>query len=330
MREIKLEDILRAEKFLRGKINKTPLLIFDSLNRSLGFDIYFKAEIFQKGGSFKIRGILNKLKTLSAIQKKKGVVAMSAGDHGISLAFVASQLRMPCVIILPDGAAKSKIKLIKNFGARVIFKKDNLWFHCLEMQRRYSLTPIHPFDDPLIIAGHGTIGLEILNDLPEVEMIFVPVGGGGLISGIAMAVKNKKPKVKIIGVEPKGAPTMFLSLRRNKLVRIKNCQTIADGLAARYVGENTWAIAREYLDGIVLVSDAEIIAAMKMILKHGKIVVEPSAAAAFAAVQFRKVKINYHSKIVCLLSGGNLEEKESLSILGYKKRSRKLLSKSCE
>ena len=313
-----LSDIITAKKRLAGKIDKTPLLSFDSLNEIIGSDVYFKAEIFQKTGSFKIRGVLNKLNSLTKEQKRRGVVAISVGDHAISLAFAASLLGIPCVVVMPKNVVRSKVEAAKKLGAKIIFKKDNLWAECLKIQEQDGLIPIHPFDDPFIIAGHGTIGLELLHDLPDVSAVFVPIGGGGLISGVAAAVKLKKPKVKIIGVEPVGAPTMFLSLLRGDIIRLRKRHTIADGLSSPFVGKYTMALTKKYVDEIVLVSDREIIKSMKTILKYCKILVEPSAAAAFAAILCRKSKIKSGAKIVCLLTGMNMGTDELLKLLGYK------------
>lgn len=315
---LKLQDIVSASKVLYGRINKTPLLSFESVNKIVGAEVYFKAEIFQKTGSFKIRGVLNKLNSLSRRQKKCGVVAMSVGDHAISLAFAASILHIPCVIVMPKNVVRSKVEAAKKLGAKIIFKRDNLWAECLKMQQCDGLIAIHPFDDLYIIAGHGTIGLEILEDLPDVDVILVPIGGGGLISGVAAAVKLKKPKVKIIGVEPIGAPTMFLSLRAGGIIRLEKRNTIADGLSSPFVGKYTIALTKKYVDKIVLVSDEEIIKSMKTILRCCKILVEPSAAAAFAAILFRKLKIKAGAKIVCLLTGMNMGMEELLKLLGYK------------
>lgn len=315
MFDIKLKDILKAEKFLRGKINKTPLLSSDFINQSLEQKIYFKPEIFQKNGSFKIRGILNKLNSLNRSQIKRGIVTMSVGDHALTLASVALSRRVPCVVVMPKWASQNKIQTIKALGAKVILKESNLWSECLNIHEKQGHAPIHPFDDPLIIAGHGTIGLEILRELPNVEIVLVPVGGGGLISGVAAAIKMKNPRVKIIGVEPRGAAAMFHSVIKGRVIRLKNLRTIANNLAARSVSEDTLACVKKYVDDLILVSDKEIINAFQVLLEKAKMLTEPAGAVAFAALLGKKLHPAKNSKIVCVLSGGNISKRELISLL---------------
>jgi len=305
---MKIQDIFKAKRIIKDKINKTPLVLAKDIGDEIGFDIYFKPEIFQKTGSFKIRGVLNKLHYLTSEEKKRGIIALSAGSHALSLAFAVSQLNIPLTVVMPKMVPQDKIKIIKSYGAKVILT-DNLFNKCQEIRDKYNLTMIHPFDDDLIIAGQGTIGLEIIEELPNVDIVFVPIGGGGLISGVAMAIKSRNPKIKIIGVEPIGAPSMFKSIKDNKISRLDRCKTIADCLMAPCVGKYTFNYTKKNVDEFVLVSDKEILEALRKVWRTSKIKVEPSGAVSLAAVIFKKVKIPLNSKIVCILSGGNIDNK---------------------
>ena len=309
-----LKDILKAKKVIANKINKTPLILAKSISKDIGINIYFKPEVFQKTRSFKIRGVFNKLHYLK--DKKKGVITFSAGSHALSLAYAASLLGIRSMAIMPKNAPSDKVKAIKNYGTEVILADKNIQLMCEEIGRKEKLTVVHPFDDPLIIAGQGTIGLEILDELAKVNIVVVPIGGGGLISGIAAAIKLQKPEIKIIGVEPFGAPTMYSSISQNKIIHLKKRDTLAESLAAPYVGKHTLDYVKKYVDDLVLVSDQEIISALGLIWKKNKIKVEPSGAAALAAVIFKKFKIPTDSNVVCILSGGNIDNQRFRKILG--------------
>jgi threonine dehydratase len=307
---IDLNDILKAQSVINSHIHRTPIISSATLGQKIGTQLHFKAELFQKTGSFKPRGALNKLYNLNAKEKEQGVITISAGNHAQGLAYASSLLGVkPCVIIMPQNAVKSKVEATRGYGAEVIFCATNKDFmpKCQEVQKERDLVLIHPFDDPFIIAGQGTIGLEILEDLPTVDMVVVPIGGGGLISGIATAIKLKKPDTKIIGVEPTGAAVMSKSLQKNEVAHLEELNTIADGLAAPFAGKYTFAHVKEYVDKVVLVTDEEIIAALRLILERCKILTEPSAAASFAALLFDEVDIPKNSNVVCVLSGGNID-----------------------
>ncbi|MFB0544509.1 MAG: threonine/serine dehydratase [Asgard group archaeon] len=306
---IELNDILKAQRIIDGHVHRTPLVTSATLGRRIGAKLHFKAEVFQKTGCFKPRGALNKLHNLTEEEKGRGVITISAGNHAQGLAYASSLLGIKATVIMPQNAVKSKVEATKGYGAEVILHGTHkeLMPKCREVQQQRGLTLIHPFDDPFIIAGHGTIGLEILEDLPTVEMVVVPIGGGGLISGIATALKSKKPDVKIIGVEPTGAAAMSKSLQIDEVVHLDEINTVADGLAAPFAGRYTLAHVKEYVDKVVLVSDEEIIAALRLILERCKILTEPSGAASFAALLFDKVVIPRDSHVVCVLSGGNID-----------------------
>ncbi len=304
-----LNNIIDAHKVIIDHIHRTPLVSSRSLGYKTEVNLFFKVEAFQKTGSFKLRGALNKLSTLSDEEKERGTITISAGNHAQGLAFASAIMGINSTVIMPQKAVKSKVIAARKYGAEVILHGTNkdLLPKMQEIQKKRNLTLVHPFDDLHMIAGHGSIGFELLEDLPEVDYIIVPVGGGGLISGIATAIKSKKSSVKVIGVEPIGAAGMYKSLQQNKVVHLDEIDTIADGLAAPFAGKHTLVHVKEFVDEVVLVSDDEIITALKQILQRCKILVEPAAAASFAAILFKKITIPKGSQVVCVLSGGNID-----------------------
>ncbi len=314
---VRLSDILKAQRVIADHVHRTPIISSTNLGQRIGATLYFKAEVFQKTGSFKPRGALNKLHHLTVEEKEQGVITISAGNHAQGLAYAASLMGINATVVMPQAAVKSKIKATKGYGAEVILhgKGKDLMTKCREIQQDRDLTLVHPFDDPYIIAGQGTIGLEILKDVVTPDVVVVPVGGGGLISGIATAIKSKNPKVKVIGVEPIGAAAMAQSLKQGTVVSLNNIDTIADGLAAPFAGEYTLAHVKKYVDEIVLVSDEEIIAALRLILERCKILTEPAGAAGFAALLFEKVVVPKGAQVVCVLSGGNIDRSYLKEIL---------------
>ncbi len=307
---VNLQDIVNAKKVIADYIHRTPLISSTKLGKLINMNLYFKAEVFQKIGSFKLRGVLNKFHHLTDEEKKRGVITISAGNHAQSLAYAASRLGLTAVVVMPHYSAKNKIKATKSYGAEVIMhmSSEGLMDRCCELMDSRGLTMVHPFDDPYIIAGQGTIGLEVFEDFPGVpDVLVVPVGGGGLISGIATAVKLKNPSTKVIGVEPIGANAMYQSLQMNSVVSLSKIDTIADGLAAPFAGEYTLAHVKKYVDEIVLVSDIEIIEGLRTLLIQGKILTEPAGAAGFAALLKKKIIVPQDSQVVCILSGGNID-----------------------
>ncbi len=312
-----LKDILEAKHVIADHVNRTPMINSTTLGRRIGAKLYFKAEIFQKTGSFKPRGALNKLKNLTQAEKAHGVITISAGNHAQGLAYAASLLGIKATVVMPQTAVKSKVEATKGYGASVILHGSgkDLMSKCLELQEERGLTFVHPFDDLLIIAGQGTVGLEILEDVPAPDMVVVPVGGGGLISGVATVLKANNPAIKIIGVEPIGAAAMSQSLQQNTVVHLNKADTIADGLAAPFAGEYTLAHVKQYVDEVVLISDEEMIEALWLILERCKLLPEPAGAAGFAALLSKKIAIPQGAQVVCVLSGGNVDRSRLKEIL---------------
>jgi threonine ammonia-lyase medium form len=304
---IEQDDILDAREVIAGRVHRTPMMPSSYLGRQAGVRLIFKLELFQKTGSFKPRGVLNKLHHLSPEDKQKGVITASAGNHGQALAWATTQSGITSTVVMPATSLRSKIEATRGYGGEVILTEGDLLKTFLTIQQEHGLTVVHPFDDRMIIAGQGTIGLEILEDVPQVDAVIVGVGGGGLISGIATALKAEKPEIKVIGVEPEGASAMTQSVQRGEPVHLDRVDTIADGLAAPFAGEHTLAHVQAYVDDMVIVSDQEIVEAMGLILERCKVVAEPAAASTLAALLSGNVSLPQGSTVVCVLSGGNVD-----------------------
>ncbi len=266
-----------------------------------------KLENLQKTGAFKVRGAFNKLHSLSDEEKSRGVIAVSSGNHGQALAYCGAQLGVPVTVVMPSWGTPSKIKSTRGYGADVVIAEGDMLEECDRIRAEKGLTMVHPFDDPAIIAGAGTLGLEVLEDVDPVDMIVCGIGGGGLISGVATAVKQTRSEVKVIGVEPEGAPTMTESLRLGAPSRLDSVETVADGLASPWGGVHTLEHAQKYVDDVALVSDEEIIEALRLVHDRCKLVIEPSAASTVAALLSGRIVIPGGSTVVCVLSGGNVE-----------------------
>ena len=313
---IELTDIEDAQSASSGQLHRTPIISSTYLGKqSGGYELYFKLELFQKTGSFKPRGVLNKLRALTADERRRGTITLSAGNHAQALAWGATRLGIQSTVVMPTNSVRSKVEATKNYGGEVVLADGDLLETCLAIQEERDLVLVHPFDDPLIIAGQGTVGLEILEDLPEVDAVVVGVGVGGLISGIATAIKSNDPGTKVIGVEPEGASAISQSLIRGEVVYLDQMNTVADGLAAPFAGEHTLAHVQRYVDDVVLVSDEAIIEAMADILERCKVVAEPAAAATLAALQTGKATFPERSKVVCILSGGNVDRERLTEVL---------------
>lgn len=306
---ISVDDVLKARRVLAGKINRTPMLTSHSIGDQLGISLFFKAENFQKTGAFKVRGTLNKMHNLTAEEKARGVIALSTGNHAAGLAYAASQAGVEATVVMPQNAVKAKVDATRLYGAEVILHGEgkDLWPKVQEIQAQGGQIFVSPFDDPYIIAGQGTIGLEILEDVPAPDIVIVPVGGGSALSGIARVVKAANPATKVYGVEPFGAAAMSKSLEQNAVYRMGQMDTIADGLAAPFTGEYTLAHAKAFVDEIILVTDEEIVTAMRLIMERCKIVVEPAAAASLATMLSGRLSVPQGSTVVCFLSGGNID-----------------------
>jgi threonine dehydratase len=298
-----------ARRRVSAHAHHTPLLTSRILSQETGFDVRLKAEAFQRTGSYKIRGPLNKFAELTPEERKRGVVCSSAGNHAQGVALAASIYGIKAVVCMAENATPSKIAATRAYGAEVVLH-GTIWDEANEVAKKLvaerGLTYIHPFDDLDLIAGQGTVGLEILEDFRDVDVVVVPIGGGGLISGTSMALKVHKLGVKVIGVESSGAPGMLESVRAGHLVTLPKVDCIIDGLRVKRVGETTLEVVRRYVDEIVTLPDEEIFEGMLWIMNHCKVVVEGAAAASVAALRKGLIKAPAGSKVVCVLSGGNV------------------------
>lgn len=306
---ITLSDVEAAQVRLRPVAKRTPLIYAESLSQSAGHAVYLKAENLQLGGAFKLRGAYNKISSLSDAERRRGVVAHSSGNHAIAVAYASKLLGVKAVIVIPENAVETKIKITRSYGAEVV-RCGNTLNDREETTRRlmeqHGYVLVHPFNDPLIMAGQGTAGLEIMDDLPTVQAVLTPVGGGGLVSGVATAVKGRNPAVKVYGVEPQGANDAWRSLREGHLVTIDHPDTVADGLRSQHLGALTYEVIKARVDDIVLVSDEEILDTVKLLLEKEHLVVEPSGAVAAAALRLRRIG-PLSGPAVAVLSGGNIE-----------------------
>lgn len=266
-----------------------------------------KQELFQKTGSFKVRGVINTLQQLTQDERTRGVISLSAGNHAQALAWGATRLGIRATIVMPRWAAASKVAATKGYGGEVIQTDEDLLATAHELQRSRNLTLVHPFDDPRVIAGQGTVGLEILADSPEVDVVLVACGGGGLISGVAAAIKQLKPSVRIVGIEPEGAPGMSLSLAAGSPQRVPKLDTIADGLAAPYAGTHNLAHVQAFVDEMIVIPDSEILAGMRALMERCKLFAEPSAGAAVAPLLTRRIHFEKDSCVIPIVCGGNID-----------------------
>ena len=301
-------DIENAQKSQSEVIRKTSLTFSETFSEMVGSKVYLKNEFEQKTGSFKIRGAYYKIKSLSDDEKKHGVVAASAGNHSQGVAFASSLENIPCTIVMPKNASPAKISATRGYGANVILEGltyDESWAYAQKISQETGAIIIHAFDDPHIISGQGVIGLEILEQLPDVDEIYVPIGGGGLAAGIITAVKEKKPNVKIIGVESSVFPAMKSSLESGKLQTIQGGTTIADGISVKTPGKLTFDIIKDGIDKIVTVNDADIIKTMFLLMERSKNVIEPAGAIGLAYLLSNKPAPG--KKVVPILCGGNVD-----------------------
>jgi len=302
------EEIEKAKSMQGEEIRKTPLLHSPFLSKLIGSDIYLKSEFQQKTGSFKIRGAYYKIKSLTAEEKKNGVVAASAGNHAQGVAYASSLEKIPCTIVMPEHASPAKIAATRGYGANIILHGttyDESWTKAKEISEKTGAKIIHAFDDPQIIAAQGVIGLEILDELPDVDEIYLPIGGGGLAAGVLIAVKTKNPKIKVIGVQSKAFPAMKESLSSGSLKSTEGNRTIADGISVKKPGELTFSIIKDLIDDIVLVDDSQIIKAMFLLMERAKIVIEPAGAVGIAYLLDNKPAPG--KKIAIILAGGNVD-----------------------
>lgn len=305
-----IDDIVKARELLQGYARKTPLQSSSTFSKLVGTSVFLKLECLQLTGSFKVRGASVKVSKLSEKQSGYGVIAASAGNHAQGVAYSAARRKIPCTIVMPQSASPAKVAATRSYGAKVVLKGanyDEAWAATHELAKNEGKTIVHAFDDTDVISGQGTIGLEVLEDLPDVDRIYLPVGGGGLASGVAIAVKSKRPNVKIIGVESKAFPSMKDSIAKGSLQTIKSGYTIADGISVKQPGKLTYEIASKYLDDIVLVDDASIVKTMFLLMERAKIVVEPAGAASLAYLLSNGGHAGRKDKVVSILSGGNVD-----------------------
>ncbi len=302
------EDVVKANEQRGDEIRKTSLMHSPIFSQLTGSEVYLKCEFQQKTGSFKIRGAYFKIKSLTDDEKKKGVVSASAGNHAQGVAYASSLEKIPCTIVMPKNASPAKVSATRSYGATVILEGNNYdesWLKAKKIAEETGATIVHAFDDSHIIAAQGVIGLEILEDLPNVDEIYVPIGGGGLAAGILLAVKTKYPKIKVIGVQSKSYPAMKNSLDAGKLQSVEGASTIADGISVKKPGQVTFDIIKELIDDIVLVEDEHIVKTMFLLMERGKMVVEPAGAAALAYLL--EAKPSPGKKVVPILGGGNVD-----------------------
>lgn len=306
---LNLDDVLAAREKFKGIVHTTPLDYSYTFSKMAQNEVYLKLENLQKTGSFKVRGSYNKLISLKKEELNKGVVAASAGNHAQGVAYSSKMLGIPCTIVMPKGAPLSKVLATKQYGAEVILEGsvfDEALAYALEYCERIGGTFIHAFDDDEVIVGQGTVGVEIMEQLPDVDAIICPVGGGGLIAGVAMAVKQMNPKVSVYGVQTLACPSMKQSLLENKPVMVEATPTMADGIAVKKPGQKNFEIIKEYVDDIVCVDEMEIARSMLMLLERSKLLVEGSGASPLAALLYEKLKLK-GKKVTAVLSGGNVD-----------------------
>ena len=302
-----LDSVYRASYVLKNVIRKTDVIYAPKLKP--GAQIYLKTENLQITGSFKVRGSYYKMSTLTEEEKARGVIACSAGNHAQGVALSAQKNGIKAVICLPDGAPISKVEATKSYGAEVCLVEgvyDDAYKKALELRDEKGYTFIHPFNDEAVIAGQGTIALEVAEQIPDLDAIIVPIGGGGLISGVAYTMKMLNPNIKVYGVQAAGAPSMLNSVRDSQIEELQSVSTIADGIAVKKPGDLTYELCKKYVDEIVTVTDDEISAAILALMEQHKLVTEGAGAVAVAAAMFGKVNIE-NKKTVCLLSGGNID-----------------------
>jgi threonine dehydratase len=306
-----IEDIVKAQDILSETVRRTPLQNSRTFSDIAGKNLFLKLECLQVTGSFKVRGALVKINKLSEKQAGYGVIAASAGNHAQGVAYAAMIKKIPCTIVMPENASPAKVAATRSYGARIIRRGanyDDAWEATQDIAKAEGSTIIHAFDDPDITAGQGTIGLELLEDLPDVHAIYLPVGGGGLAAGVAIAVKSRKPNVRIIGVESEAFPAMKESIAKGSLQSTKRGYSIADGISVKQPGELTYRILSKYLDEIVLIDDASIVKTMFLMMERAKLVAEPAGVASLAyllsnAALAGSIKDN----VATILSGGNVD-----------------------
>ncbi|MCQ6276975.1 threonine ammonia-lyase [Bacillus sp. V3B] len=306
---VSFNDIVKAHEKMMDIVHKTPLDYSHTFSQYSDNKVYLKLENLQKTGSFKVRGSYNKMISLRKEELQQGVVAASAGNHAQGVAYASTMLGIPCTIVMPTGAPLSKVQATKTYGANVELQGavfDEALAYALELKDQTGAAFVHAFDDEAIIAGQGTVGLEIMEQLPEVDAIICPVGGGGLIAGLAAAVKEKNPSIQVYGVEAMACPSMAQSLKAKKPLTVDASPTMADGIAVKRPGEHTFRLVQQYVDEMLSVNEMEIAQTMLMLLERNKLLVEGSGAVSLAAMLYEKLPIK-NKKVVTVISGGNVD-----------------------
>lgn len=327
---IPLSHIIQAKRRIGGVVNKTPFSKAPLLSQMVGAEIYLKKENLQLTGAYKLRGAYNKIASVSDEERAKGVIAASAGNHAQGVAYSAKTFGIKAIIVMPEATPLLKVTGTKDLGAEVILHGDNYdeaYAYACQYSQEHGITFIHPFEDEAVIAGQGTVALEMLDGVNDLDIVVVPIGGGGLISGVSSAIKQLDPKIKVIGVTAKGAPAMFESFKAKSVIHSKSVRSIADGIAVRDTSESNLAHILECVDDIVQVDDEEIATAILFLLERQKLVVEGGGAAGVAAIMHHKFPFEKGMKIGTILSGGNIDVQTLAVIIekGLIKSARKMI-----
>lgn len=305
---INIEDIKAAYERIKPYIRHTPLLDAYNMKSELGCEAYMKPEMLQYVGAFKLRGALNAILSMDESKRKHGIITSSSGNHAQACAYAGQLLNIPVTVVIPEDAPAIKINNAKAMGANVILWERDYYSRLDKVKSeaaKHGYEIVHPYEDPRVMAGQGTIAIEILNDLPDVNKILVPIGGGGLISGIAAASKALKPDIKIIGVQPSASPAYFNSRKEGHRVSVDPLPTVADGLACRQAGDNPYIMIEKYVDDIITVDDEQIVDAVRLIANKAKLIAEPSSCVGPAALLYKKLSVRPDEKVVCVLTAGN-------------------------
>jgi threonine dehydratase len=313
-----LAAIRDARTRVANLIHKTPTFTSRRLGERAGVRLFLKCESLQKTGSFKVRGALNKLAGLTDAERARGVITVSAGNHAQAMAWAARSAGVHAVVVMPKTASPTKVEASRGYGAEVVLhgaSGNESFPHAHELARERGLTFVHPFDDERICAGAGTTGLELLEQVDDLDVVVVPIGGGGLISGIAVAIKESNPKIRVYGVEPTGAASTRLSLDSGRAMRIASLNTIADGLAAPMTGELNYEIVKRYVDDVVVIDDGVIAEGVRQLLSSAKLLAEPAGAAAVGALLAKAVPVREGERVAAVVSGGNVDAAKLAAIL---------------
>jgi threonine dehydratase len=303
---ITLDDIRNARERIAGRVARTPLVSSATLSARLGAKVYLKLELFQKTGSFKVRGAFNKVLSIAPDRRGRGLVAVSGGNHAQAVAYVAGQIGLPALILMPEKTPRNYIEATRGYGAEVILlPSSTVAFEKIGAYEKDGWTSIHPFDDPLVMAGQGTLGLEIVEDLPQVTDVVVSIGGGGFIGGVATAIKSLRPHTRIWGVETEGADAMSKALAAGHVVQLAAITSIARTLGAPAASESTLELVRKYVESVTVVPDREAVLALRFLLERAKILTEPAAACTLAAAERLRDRFTPASNVVLVLCGGN-------------------------